>query len=69
MVDKIKGVLLKHRRPLPPEGSLQDTAAVLDTAHYSGPGGTVPELLFEKKGLIRALQQLLVSHLEDTFTN
>ena len=26
-----------------------------------GPLGTVPELLFEKKGLIPALQQLLVS--------
>jgi hypothetical protein len=29
----------------------------------SGPWGTVPELLFEKKGLIPAVQQLLVSHL------
>ncbi len=28
----------------------------------SGPLGTVPELLFEKKGLIPAIQQLLVSH-------
>ena len=27
----------------------------------AGPFGTVPELLFEKKGLIPALQQLLVS--------
>jgi hypothetical protein len=27
-----------------------------------GEGGTVPELLFEKKGLIPALQQLLVSY-------
>jgi hypothetical protein len=26
-----------------------------------GEGGTVPELLFEKKGLVPALQQLLVS--------
>jgi hypothetical protein len=26
-----------------------------------GPWGTVPELLFEKKGLIPAVQQLLVS--------
>jgi hypothetical protein len=28
---------------------------------YGGPWGTVPELLFEKKGLIPAVQQLLVS--------
>jgi len=28
---------------------------------FSGSWGTVPELLFEKKGLIPALQQLLVS--------
>jgi len=28
-----------------------------------GPWGTVPELLFEKKGLIPKLQQQLVSHL------
>jgi len=26
-----------------------------------GPWGTVPELLFEKKGLIPALQQLIIS--------
>jgi len=26
-----------------------------------GPWGTVPELLFEKKGLIPAVQQLLIS--------
>ena len=30
------------------------------TVTSSGPFGTVPELLFEKKGLIPALQQLLV---------
>ena len=29
---------------------------------YGRPCGTLPELLFEKKGLIPALQQLLVSH-------
>ena len=27
-----------------------------------GPWGTVPELLFEKKGLIPALQRMLVSY-------
>jgi hypothetical protein len=30
---------------------------------YGGPWGTVPELLFEKKGLIPALQRLIVSYL------
>jgi hypothetical protein len=30
---------------------------------YGGPWGRVPELLFEKKGLIPAIQQLLVCHL------
>jgi hypothetical protein len=29
---------------------------------FGGPYGTVPELLFEKKGLIPAIQQLLVSY-------
>lgn len=28
---------------------------------YGGPWGTVPELLFEKRGLMPALQQLLAS--------
>jgi len=30
---------------------------------HGGPWGTVPELLFEKKDHIPALQQILVSHL------
>jgi hypothetical protein len=34
---------------------------VLPFVHDGGPWGTVPELLFEKKGLIPALQQLLAS--------
>ena len=34
---------------------------VLPFVHDGGPFGTVPELLFEKKGLIPAVQQLLVS--------
>jgi hypothetical protein len=33
---------------------------VLPFVHDGGPFGTVPELLFEKKGLIPALQQLLI---------
>jgi hypothetical protein len=36
---------------------------VLGIVPLGGPWGTVPELLFEKKGLIPAVQQLLVSHL------
>jgi len=32
----------------------------------SGLWGTIPELLFEKKGLIPALQQLLTSYLKST---
>jgi len=35
---------------------------VLGIVPLSGPWGTVPELLFEKKGLIPAVQQLLVSN-------
>lgn len=33
---------------------------------FGGSFGTVPELLFEKKALIPAIQQLLVSHAEPT---
>ena len=33
---------------------------VLPFVHDGGPFGTVPELLFEKKGLIPDLQRLLV---------
>ena len=35
---------------------------VLGIVPLSGPWVTVPELLFEKKGLIPAVQQLLVSN-------
>jgi site-specific DNA recombinase len=31
-----KEVLLTYTIPLPPEGSLQETAGVLDTVHYGG---------------------------------
>ena len=34
--------------------------------HYGGPYGTVPELFFEKKQLIPALQQLLASYSKPT---
>jgi hypothetical protein len=32
-----KEVLLIYTMPLPPEGSLHETAGVLDTVHYGGP--------------------------------
>jgi hypothetical protein len=35
---------------------------VLPFVHDGGPFGTVPELLFEKKQLIPALQQLIVTN-------
>jgi hypothetical protein len=37
-----KEVLLTYTIPLPPEGSLQETATVLDTVHYGGPIITFP---------------------------
>jgi hypothetical protein len=36
--------------------------AVLGIVPFGGPFGTVPELLFEKKGLIPDLQRLIVSY-------
>ncbi|MFC1994721.1 recombinase family protein [Chloroflexota bacterium] len=35
-----KEVVLTYTIPLPPEGTLQEPAAVLDTVHYGGAGGT-----------------------------
>jgi hypothetical protein len=52
--------LLTYTMPMPPQGITQETTGVLNTVHYGGPFGTVPELLFEKKQLIPNLQQLLV---------
>jgi hypothetical protein len=40
---------------------MEEKIGVLPIVQYGGPLWTVPELLFEKKGLIPALQQLLVS--------
>jgi hypothetical protein len=42
-------------------GSVQEIEEVLSIVPIGGPFGTVPELLFEKKQLIPALQQLFVS--------
>lgn len=54
-------VLLTHTIPLPPQGISEERVGVLYSVHYGGPWGTVPELLFEKKHLIPAVQRLLVS--------
>jgi DNA invertase Pin-like site-specific DNA recombinase len=53
--------ILTYTMPLPPEGSLTERAGVLSIVHPGGPSWTVPELFFEKKQLIPALQQLLIS--------
>ena len=43
-----------------PEQFVLDFRGVLGIVPFGGLFGTVPELLFEKKGLIPAVQQLLV---------
>jgi hypothetical protein len=40
---------------------LGEERGVPDIVPFGGPFGTVPELLFEKKGLIPSIQQLFVS--------
>ena len=40
----------------------RETFLVPPIVHVGGPWGTVSELLFEKKGLIPMLQQLLISY-------
>jgi len=55
-------VKLYYNLPVPPDGRKTDTVRVLPIDTPSGPWGTVPELLFEKKGLIPAVQELIVSH-------
>jgi hypothetical protein len=62
-VDKIvihgdKGTLY-YRLPVPARWQ-ENEDLVLPIEPYGGPFGTVPELLFEKKGLIPAIQQLLI---------
>ena len=56
-------VLLTYTIPMLPGGIAEEKLPVLSIVHDGGPFGTVPELLFEKKQLIPALQQLLVSSL------
>jgi len=47
--------------PLPSRGISEEKAGVLPTIHNGGHWLTVPELSFEKKQLIPALQRLLIS--------
>ncbi|MDO9333588.1 MAG: hypothetical protein Q7T57_03585 [Dehalococcoidales bacterium] len=66
MLDADRGVSFKegHGKVIEKTLSVQsdlDFRGVLGIVPFGGPFGTVPELLFEKKGLIPALQQLLVS--------
>ncbi len=52
-------MLLAYNLPVS-EGKLaNETCVVPPIVHYGGPFGTVPELLFEKKQLIPALQLLI----------
>ena len=55
-------VTVHYKIPLPPEGESKEKIRVLPIDTFGGLWGTVPELLFEKKGLIPALQQLLTSY-------
>jgi len=55
-------VLLTYTIPMLPREVTEEKLPVLSIVHYGGPFGTVPELLFEKKGLIPAVQELIVSH-------
>jgi hypothetical protein len=50
---------IKYSFPIPPDNREEEGLGVLPIVRDSGPWGTVPELLFEKKQLIPALQQLL----------
>jgi hypothetical protein len=54
-------VLITYTIPMLPKGMNEEKLSVLSIGHDGGPLGTVPELLFEKKGLIPALQQMLIS--------
>jgi hypothetical protein len=48
-------VPLTYTMPLPPEEISEERVGVLYFVHDGGPWGTVPELLFEKKQLLPAL--------------
>ena len=53
-------VSLRYSSPLLPGMMSRETLLVPPIVRDGGPWATVPELLFEKKGLIPALQQMLV---------
>ncbi len=59
-------VTVHYKLPLLPEERPRETVSVLPIDTFGGPWGTVPELLFEKKELIPALQQLLISYSKPT---
>ncbi len=50
---------LKYTIPLSNEGLLEESMGVPHIVCFGGPWWTVPELVFERKRLIPALQQLL----------
>ena len=52
-------VVLNYTMPVLLETAAIEKAGVLRIVQYGGPWLTVPELLFEKKQLIPALQELL----------
>ena len=51
------GKVIKKTLP----GQSLEFRVVLGIVPFGGPFGTVPELLFERKGLIPAIQRLLIS--------
>jgi len=55
-------VELTYTIPMLPKGTTEDKIAVPPIVQSGGPVWTVPELLFEKKQLVPALQQLLQPH-------
>ena len=52
---------LTYTMPMLPEKVFIEKEGVLPTVQYGGPWATVPELMFDKKRLIPALQRLLVA--------
>jgi hypothetical protein len=54
--------IIHYKLPMPSDGKKRQSVGVLPIDIFGGPCGTVPELLFEKKQFIPALQQLLVCY-------
>ena len=57
---------MHYNLPMPPDGKKKHSVGVLPIDTPGGPWGTVPELFFEKKQLIPALQQLILSYQKPT---